>query len=190
VIFRKDSVALSCVPGLIARKDSQTRNSHEDAPSPERFSLLLTAQILVAQTPKEPSVPPVSAAAPSCPNSCRGSCLTHLTYTPPPGNGAAPAKFRFHPGNVDGPYVALTFRRRYRMRKSTPRLPDMLKQRGVHCDLFRWLGQNAAEYPEILKRIVAEGHQRASLLRIHTPFWLPCPIRGHVTSWRRPIRRC
>jgi peptidoglycan/xylan/chitin deacetylase (PgdA/CDA1 family) len=42
--------------------------------------------------------------------------------------------------------------------KLTPQLLDMLKARGIHATFFV-VGQNAAEYPDILKRAVAEGHE-------------------------------
>jgi len=42
--------------------------------------------------------------------------------------------------------------------KLTPMLLDMLKQRGIHATFFV-VGQNAAAYPDILKRAVAEGHE-------------------------------
>jgi peptidoglycan/xylan/chitin deacetylase (PgdA/CDA1 family) len=41
--------------------------------------------------------------------------------------------------------------------KDTPRLLDMLKERHIHATFF-FVGQNVAENPEIVKRIVAEGH--------------------------------
>jgi len=42
--------------------------------------------------------------------------------------------------------------------KLTPQLLDILKARGVKATFFV-VGQNAAEYPDILKRAVAEGHE-------------------------------
>ncbi|MDD5200200.1 MAG: polysaccharide deacetylase family protein [Terrimicrobiaceae bacterium] len=42
--------------------------------------------------------------------------------------------------------------------KLTPMLLDMLKQRGIKVTFFV-VGQNAAEYPDILKRAAAEGHE-------------------------------
>jgi peptidoglycan/xylan/chitin deacetylase (PgdA/CDA1 family) len=45
--------------------------------------------------------------------------------------------------------------------QNTPRLLDILKQRGIKATFFV-VGQNAAEYPDILKRIVAEGHELAN----------------------------
>ena len=47
----------------------------------------------------------------------------------------------------DGPHPVLT-----------PRLLDMLKARGIKATFFL-IGQNAAEYPDIVRRIAAEGHE-------------------------------
>jgi len=44
---------------------------------------------------------------------------------------------------------------------NTPRLLEMLKQRGIKATFF-CVGQCVAEYPEIAKRIVEEGHEIAS----------------------------
>lgn len=40
----------------------------------------------------------------------------------------------------------------------TPRLLDLLKQRGIHATFFL-VGKNAAAFPEVVRRIVAEGHE-------------------------------
>ncbi len=42
--------------------------------------------------------------------------------------------------------------------KLTPKLLDMLKERGIKAT-FYVVGTNAAEYPEILQRMIAEGHE-------------------------------
>jgi peptidoglycan/xylan/chitin deacetylase (PgdA/CDA1 family) len=42
--------------------------------------------------------------------------------------------------------------------ENTPRLLDMLKQRGIKATFFM-VGENAAAYPQIVKRILAEGHE-------------------------------
>jgi len=42
--------------------------------------------------------------------------------------------------------------------KLTPMLLDILKQRGIHATFFV-VGENAAAYPDILKREIAEGHE-------------------------------
>ena len=47
----------------------------------------------------------------------------------------------------DGPHPVLT-----------PRLLDMLKASGIRATFFL-IGQNAAEYPDIVRRIAAEGHE-------------------------------
>lgn len=44
---------------------------------------------------------------------------------------------------------------------NTPRLLDMLKQRKLKATFFV-VGQNAKEYPAVLRRIVAEGHEIAN----------------------------
>jgi peptidoglycan/xylan/chitin deacetylase (PgdA/CDA1 family) len=40
----------------------------------------------------------------------------------------------------------------------TPRLLDLLKQRSIHATFFL-VGKNAAAFPEVVRRIVAEGHE-------------------------------
>ncbi|MEA3210156.1 MAG: peptidoglycan-N-acetylglucosamine deacetylase [Chthoniobacter sp.] len=86
--------------------------------------------------------PPVTAAEPSVP-------------VP-----AAPAKVTYSQCNVDGPYLAMTFDDGPHA-ENTPRLLDMLKQRGLKATFFV-VGQCAAENPNIMKRIVEEGHEIAN----------------------------
>lgn len=50
----------------------------------------------------------------------------------------------------DGPHATLT-----------PKLLDMLKERGIKATFFL-VGKNVAEYPAIVKRMVAEGHEVAN----------------------------
>ena len=59
--------------------------------------------------------------------------------------------------HVEGQYVAMTFDDGPHA-TNTPRLLDMLKQRKIHATFFV-VGQCAAEFPDIMKRIVAEGHE-------------------------------
>lgn len=40
----------------------------------------------------------------------------------------------------------------------TPRLLDLLKQRGIHATFFL-VGKNAAAFPDVVRRIVEEGHE-------------------------------
>ena len=70
------------------------------------------------------------------------------------------AKVSYSSCNVEGQYLAMTFDDGPHP-QHTPRLLDMLKQRGLKATFFV-VGQNAAQYPEILKRIAAEGHELAN----------------------------
>ena len=70
--------------------------------------------------------------------------------------------------HVDGPYIAMTFDDGPDP-KLTPKLLDLLKARGIKVTFFV-VGQNAAEYPEILKRAVAEGHEVANHSWSHPNF--------------------
>src|SRR3954466_5488390 len=102
----------------------------------------------VAQTPEAAPATPAAPAAPA----------TEATATSTP---AAPShKITYSACHVDGQYIALTFDDGPHA-ANTPRLLDMLKQRGIKCTFFM-VGQCAAEYPQIVKRIAAEGHEVAN----------------------------
>jgi peptidoglycan/xylan/chitin deacetylase (PgdA/CDA1 family) len=62
--------------------------------------------------------------------------------------------------NVEGPYVAITFDDGPSP-ENTPRLLDLLKKRGLKATFFV-VGQCAMEYPDIMKRMAAEGHEIAN----------------------------
>lgn len=85
-------------------------------------------------------------------------------YVKPEGADAPPPagkpKVTYSQCRVEGPYIAMTFDDGPHA-TNTPRLLDMLKQRGVKATFFI-VGQCAAEYPDIMKRIVAEGHEIAN----------------------------
>ncbi len=85
------------------------------------------------------------------------------TSLPADANAPVPAgqkQITFSQCHVDGPYVAMTFDDGPHA-SNTPRLLDMLKQRNIKATFFV-VGQCAAEYPAIMKRIVAEGHEVAN----------------------------
>jgi peptidoglycan/xylan/chitin deacetylase (PgdA/CDA1 family) len=69
-------------------------------------------------------------------------------------------KISFSSCTVEGKEIAITFDDGPH-KTNTPQLLDILKQRGIRATFFV-VGQNAAEYPDILKRIVAEGHELAN----------------------------
>jgi peptidoglycan/xylan/chitin deacetylase (PgdA/CDA1 family) len=66
----------------------------------------------------------------------------------------------FNSVHVDGPYIALTFDDGPNA-TLTPKLLDLLAARHLKATFFV-VGQNAAEFPDILKRAVREGHEIAN----------------------------
>jgi peptidoglycan-N-acetylglucosamine deacetylase len=58
---------------------------------------------------------------------------------------------------VDQPYIAMTFDDGPSA-ENTPRLLEMLKQRNIKATFFL-IGQNAASNPDIVRRILADGHE-------------------------------
>src|SRR6266850_4703054 len=79
------------------------------------------------------------------------------TPTPSVAPSDAPQKASYSSCRVDGPYIAMTFDDGPHP-VLTPRLLDVLKARGIKATFFL-IGQNAAEYPDIVRRIAAEGHE-------------------------------
>lgn len=79
----------------------------------------------------------------------------------PPQPVPAPApKHAYNSVEVDGPYIALTFDDGPHP-IHTPKLLDILKAEGVKAT-FYVIGRSVETYPEIAKRIVAEGHEIAN----------------------------
>ena len=114
--------------------------------------LLATATFSMAQNP-------APAAAPAAPEKADEP---HMEL---PSDAKAPVpagqkQITFSQCNVDGQYVAMTFDDGPHA-ANTPRLLDMLKARNIKATFFV-VGQCAAEYPAIMKRIVAEGHEIAN----------------------------
>jgi peptidoglycan/xylan/chitin deacetylase (PgdA/CDA1 family) len=72
-------------------------------------------------------------------------------------NPPASPKVTFSQTHVDGPYIAITFDDGPSA-EQTPRLLNMLKERGIKATFF-CLGECIANNPEIAQRIVAEGHE-------------------------------
>ncbi len=72
----------------------------------------------------------------------------------------APAPTKFNSIKTSRPVLALTFDDGPHP-ELTPKLLDILRQQGVRATFFV-LGSNVAKYPEIARRIVAEGHEIAN----------------------------
>ena len=70
---------------------------------------------------------------------------------------AAGTKLKYEKFHVNSNAIAITFDDGPHP-KNTPRLLDMLKERGIKATFFL-IGKSAATYPEIVRRIVAEGHE-------------------------------
>jgi peptidoglycan/xylan/chitin deacetylase (PgdA/CDA1 family) len=108
-----------------------------------------------AKATPAPTAPTQTTPAPASDNtSTPAATATATTATPAPG--AAP-KITYSQCHVDGPCIAMTFDDGPHA-QNTPRLLDMLKERKIHATFFM-VGECVAEYPEIVKRIVAEGHE-------------------------------
>ena len=82
-------------------------------------------------------------------------------------------KISFSEFRVPGNAIALTFDDGPHI-KNTPRLLDMLKERNIKVTFFL-VGKNAAAYPDIVKRIVAEGHELGNHTWTH-------PILSHMSN--------
>ncbi len=72
--------------------------------------------------------------------------------TPSPAKPSTYAQVR-----VDQPYIAMTFDDGPSS-ENTPRLLEMLKQRNIKATFFL-IGQNVASNPDIVRRLLAEGHE-------------------------------
>ena len=83
--------------------------------------------------------------------------LAEPTPTPSAAPSDAPQRASYSSCRVDGPYIAMTFDDGPHP-VLTPQLLDILKARGIRATFFL-IGQNAAEYPDIVRRIGAEGHE-------------------------------
>jgi peptidoglycan-N-acetylglucosamine deacetylase len=101
--------------------------------------LPFTAGAEISPSPTPPAVPAVAA--------------TPVATAPP---ATAAPKITYSSCHVDGPYIAMTFDDGPHV-QNTPRLLDMLKERNIKATFFM-VGENAARYPQIVKRIIAEGH--------------------------------
>ena len=127
------------------------------------ISLIALSAACAAPNPSAPASPaadPTAPAAPTAPLAAPSAPAMRL-----PADAAAPAptgqtRHTYSQCHVDGPYIAITFDDGPHA-ENTPRLLDMLKQRGIKATFFV-VGQCAAEFPDIMKRIVTEGHEVAN----------------------------
>ena len=113
-----------------------------------------------AQTQSEPQVivvppdemardPSLRRAATAKPSALPAEVPETAAYAnlpqPSPAVAAPSLKYSYNSCNVDGPYIAMTFDDGPSP-QTTPRLLDILKERGIKATFFV-VGQNAAEIP-------------------------------------------
>lgn len=117
---------------------------------------------------REPSLSP--ATTNSTPAATASPVATATAQTPAPAAAAAPGtppkRYSYNSCHVDGKYIALTFDDGPHG-ELTPKLLDMLKARGVKATFFM-VGQCVVQYPQIVKRMAAEGHEVANHSWNHT----------------------
>jgi len=122
--------------------------------------LFLSLAEVRAQTP---------AAASPAPGSSPTSTATSTVPAPPVVSGATTnthtvqpigPKVTFARCNVDGPYIAMTFDDGPSggSTNNTNRLLDLAAKKHIKLTFFL-IGENAARYPQLVQRELAEGHQ-------------------------------
>ena len=110
---------------------------------------------------RDPSPRKAASAEPSTSPARRPQTAAYASLPPSSPAASAPAvKYSYNSCNVDGPYIAMTFDDGPSP-QLTPRLLDILKERGIKATFFV-VGQNAAEYPDVLLRMAGEGHEIAN----------------------------
>jgi peptidoglycan/xylan/chitin deacetylase (PgdA/CDA1 family) len=102
--------------------------------------------VAVAVPKAEPARPAVQAEAPPA-----------MQAQAPEQVVAGQKRLSYNSCNVEGPYIAITFDDGPHA-TLTPKLLDILKERGIKATFFV-LGECVAANPDVLRRAVAEGHE-------------------------------
>jgi peptidoglycan-N-acetylglucosamine deacetylase len=108
---------------------------------------------------RDPSLAPPPAFRPSPSPQPPPANYTSVPQ-PTPGPVIVPEKTTYNSCNVEGMSIAITFDDGPHP-DLTPRLLDMLKERGIKATFFV-VGTNVEEYPAIVARMAAEGHEVAN----------------------------
>ena len=100
-----------------------------------------------------------------------------------------PRKAVYNSCNVESNTVSMTFDDGPHP-KLTPRLLDLLKERGIKATFFV-IGKCVAEYPDIAKRIVDEGHEIANHTWNHPqlPKLSPTAFAAEITQTNEAIKQ-
>lgn len=132
------------VPVIAGLLGAACQSAHtQSAPQPQ------VVAIPQDQTMQAPETVPAATA--------QGDSTPPVMQAPPAGTVTGTKRSSYNSCNVDGPYIALTFDDGPQA-TLTPKLLDILKERGVKVTFFV-VGQNVAANPAILQRAVAEGHE-------------------------------
>jgi peptidoglycan/xylan/chitin deacetylase (PgdA/CDA1 family) len=113
-------------------------------------------QVIVVPPDEMSRTPSLGAATTASPSATPAGDSS----VPQPKAAAAPARHSYNSCNVDGPYIAMTFDDGPHA-EYTPKLLDELKKRNIKATFFL-VGQCVAEYPDLVKRMVDEGHEVAN----------------------------
>jgi peptidoglycan/xylan/chitin deacetylase (PgdA/CDA1 family) len=95
---------------------------------------------------------PASAPVPAPRSARRNPDFDSLPKVPSPG-----AKVSYSSVHVNGPYIAITFDDGPH-RVNTPKLLNLLRERNIKATWFI-VGEMARENPDLIRRILAEGHE-------------------------------
>lgn len=106
-------------------------------------------------TPAAPASPAPAVPADSPPMEVRRALAVDTPVALPP-----PTKMVYTHCQVPAPVIAFTFDDGPHP-DLTPKLLDILKERGLKATFFM-VGRNVAAYPQIVRRMVAEGHEVAN----------------------------
>jgi peptidoglycan/xylan/chitin deacetylase (PgdA/CDA1 family) len=119
------------------------------------------AILVVGCTTAQTQMPETAAVATPTPE---------VTVTPAPATPVPETleKITYSSAAVDEPYIAMTFDDGPHG-TLTPELLDVLRQRGVKATFFV-VGQLVQEYPQIMQRMAAEGHEIANHSWSHPRF--------------------
>jgi peptidoglycan-N-acetylglucosamine deacetylase len=156
------------------------------------FSLLLpacqsaraqrVAPVLVVpadELSRDPSVAPPPVFRPS-PNPQPSPATYTSVPQSTPGPVIVPEKTTYNSCNVEGMSIAITFDDGPNP-ELTPRLLDMLKERGIKATFFV-VGKNVEEFPAIVTRMALDGHEVANHSWSH-----PTLTKLGVESFRKQI---
>jgi peptidoglycan/xylan/chitin deacetylase (PgdA/CDA1 family) len=122
------------------------------------IGIMLSAQVGCSSSDKDAPAPEVRRAAPADPVLHDNPLAKRLNQpSTMPNVPPAGARLSYSQVNISQPVVAMTFDDGPHP-TLTPQLLDLLKERNIKCTFFV-IGKNAKTYPNIIRRIIAEGHE-------------------------------